>query len=163
LTPAAAKSPRVSDSSADTESAISARNARSVLAVDHAVTHYTVAVGPGKPGRHRAVIAAREDDSVFRLATDEEDVLRIAAEVGVSAAQTLWNTGVITAAAPDRVPDAVPDRAPDPVPDRAPDAVPDRAPDAVPDRAPDAVPDRAPEAVPDRAPDAGLGTGRRRR
>jgi hypothetical protein len=120
------------------------------------MTHYTVAVGPSRPGRHRAVIAGTKGNNLFRLATDDEDALRIGAEVGVSPAKIVWNTGVINAAAPDRSPDTVPDRAPDPVPDRAPDPVPDRAPDAVPDRAPDAVPDRAPDAVPDRAPGAGL-------
>jgi len=129
------------------------------------VTHYTVAAGSSRPGRHRivAVIGQTTEDIVFWRATDDEDALRSAAEVGVSRDEIRWDTGAIDAAVPDRAPEAVPDRAPEAVPDRAPEAEPDRAPEAEPDRAPEAVPDRAPEAVPDRAAEAALGIGCQRR
>jgi hypothetical protein len=125
------------------------------------VTHYTVAAGSSRPGRHRivAVIGETTDDIVFRCATDDEDALRIAAEVGVRPDEIRCDTAAIVAAVPDRAPEAVPDRAPEAVPDRAPEAEPDRAPEAEPDRAPEAVPDRAPEAVPDRSAEAALGIG----
>ena len=118
------------------------------------MTHYIAAVGSSKHGRHRivSVIDETKDDIAFRRATDDEDVLRLAYEVGVSPDKIRWYTDVIVAVVPDRAPEAEPDRAPEAVPDRAPEAVPDRAPEAVPDRAPEAEPDRAPEAVPDRAP-----------
>jgi hypothetical protein len=129
------------------------RNARSILTVDHAVNHYTVAVGTSRPGRHRivAVIGESAGDIVFRRVTDDEDVFRTAAEIGVLPDELRSGTGLIGAAIPDRAPEAVPDRAPEVEPDRAPEFEPDRAPEAVPDRAPEVEPDRAPEAVPDRA------------
>lgn len=109
------------------------------------MTHYTVAVGPTTPGRHRiaTAIAETKDDSVFRRVTDDEDVFRIAAEAGVSREEIGGDTCLIGAVVPDRAPEAVPDRAPEAVPDRAPEAEPDRAPEPVPDRAPEPVPDRA--------------------
>jgi hypothetical protein len=117
------------------------------------VTQYTVAVGPTRPGRHRIVstIDDTKNDSVFRRVTDNEDVLRIAAEAGVSREEIGGDTCLMGAVVPDRAPEAEPDRAPEVVPDRAPEAEPDRAPESVPDRAPEPVPDRAPEPVPDRA------------
>jgi hypothetical protein len=64
------------------------------------VTHYTVAVGPRRPGRQDrvvAIIGQTKDSSVFRWASDEEAVLRIAAEVGVSAEKIQWDAGVFDA------------------------------------------------------------------
>jgi hypothetical protein len=129
------------------------------------VNHYTVAAGSSRPGRHRivAVIGETTDDIASRRVTDDEDVLRIAAETGASPDEICSDTGVIGAAVPDRAPEAVPDRAPEVEPDRAPEFEPDRAPEAVPDRAPEVEPDRAPEAVPDRPAGAGLGIGCQRR
>ena len=116
------------------------------------MTHDTVAVGPAGPGRHRIVAATADTkDGVFRRVTDDEDVLRIAAEAGVSREAIGGETCLMDAVVPDRAPEAVPDRAPEAVPDRAPEAEPDRAPEAEPDRTPEPVPDRAPEPVPDRA------------
>jgi hypothetical protein len=109
------------------------------------VTHYTVAVGPTRPGRHRIVTAIDEtkNDSVFRRVTSNEDVLRIAAEAGVSGEEIGGDTCLIGTVVPDRAPEAEPDRAPEAEPDRAPESIPDRAPEPVPDRAPEPVPDRA--------------------
>jgi hypothetical protein len=60
------------------------------------VTRYTVAVGPRLPGRQDcivALIADTKEASVFRRASDDQDVLRIAAEVGVRANRIQWDTG----------------------------------------------------------------------
>jgi hypothetical protein len=72
------------------------RNPARTEAVVHAVAHYTVAVGPMRPGRQDrvvAIIGETKDSSVFRWAGDEETVLRIAAEVGVGPDQIRWDSG----------------------------------------------------------------------
>jgi hypothetical protein len=74
------------------------RNRLVINSVVHAVAHYTVAVGPRRPGRHDrivAIIGETKDSSVFRWAGDEETVLRIAAEVGVDPDQIRWNSDTL--------------------------------------------------------------------
>lgn len=71
-----------------------------MVAVVYAVAHYTVAVGPLRPGRHDrivAIIGETKDSSVFRWAGDEETVLRIAAEVGVGPDKIQWHPGGLDA------------------------------------------------------------------
>lgn len=65
-----------------------------IVAVDYAVAHYTVAVGPLRAGRQDRIVALigeTKDCSVFRWAGDEETVLRIAAEVGVRPDKIQWD------------------------------------------------------------------------
>lgn len=70
-----------------------------VLAVNHPVTHYyTIAVGPKRPGRDDrivAIIGPTKSESVFRWATNDQDVSRLATEVGVSPDAILWDTGAV--------------------------------------------------------------------
>jgi hypothetical protein len=71
-----------------------------ILTVEHPVTHYTVAVGPPRPGRQDrivAVIGETLDSSVFRWAGDEETVFRIAAEVGVRRDKIQWEISAFDA------------------------------------------------------------------
>jgi hypothetical protein len=58
--------------------------------------YYTIAVGPKRPGRDDrivAIIGQTKGESVFRWAVNDQDVSRLATEVGVSPDTILWDRG----------------------------------------------------------------------